>query len=47
MRRIVENLRFGLFLIILLCILGAALFWALSIETPLLEPYEEIFPIRG
>lgn len=33
MRRIVENLRFGLFLIILLCILGAALFWALSIGT--------------
>lgn len=33
MRRIVENIRFGLFLIILICVLAAALFWALSIGT--------------
>ena len=33
MRRIVENIRFGLFLVVLICVLAAALFWALSIGT--------------
>lgn len=33
MRRIAANLGFGFFLLILVCLLGAALFWALSIGT--------------
>ena len=33
MRRIIENIRFGLFFLLLWVILAAALFWALSIGT--------------
>lgn len=33
MRRMAANLGFGIFLLILICLLGAALFWALSIGT--------------